>query len=215
MLQHNFSGAGATDFLLSLTPTSLDKIPEHGSSLTVILNNDGGIIDDTIMTKLSGDKWYVVTNAGRADEDVAWITARLEEWNKKHTDKPVNWEILEGWGLVALQGPKAAAALATLTDADLTSLKFGQSTFAEVGKDKVRCHIARGGYTGEDGFEVSLNLLLADDRSPFPQQTQSASLSSFSPLLKSCLLDWELVTLFVSRPACASTATTWTRPSPQ
>lgn len=156
MVQHNFSGAGATDFLLSLTPTSLDKIPEHGSSLTVLLNKDGGIIDDTIMTRLAGDKWYVVTNAGRSEEDIAHIKSKLEEWNAKHADKPVEWEILEGWGLVALQGPKAAAALATLTDADLANLKFGQSTFADVGKDKVRCHIARGGYTGEDGFEVCL-----------------------------------------------------------
>jgi len=157
MLQHNFTGPGAQDFLTSLTPTALDKIPEMGSSLTVLLNESGGIIDDTIMTKhaADGSKWYVVTNAGRAKEDTAHIGAKLKEWNAAHPDKQVQWETLKGYGLVALQGPKAADVLAKMTDADLPALKFGQSTFAKVGKDGVVCHIARGGYTGEDGFEVS------------------------------------------------------------
>jgi aminomethyltransferase len=157
MLQHNFSGPGAQEFLMSLTPSSLDKIPEMGSSLTVLLNETGGIIDDTIMTKHAADgtKWYVVTNAGRAKEDVAHIGAKLKEWNAAHPAKQVEWETLKDYGLVALQGPKAAEVLATMTQADLPALKFGQSVFAKVGKDRVTCHIARGGYTGEDGFEVS------------------------------------------------------------
>lgn len=158
MVQHMFTGAGAQAFLTSLCPTSLDKIGEHGSSLSVLLNESGGIIDDLILTKLKADgsHWYVVTNAGRADEDTAHLTAKLAEWNKSHPDQTVEWEVLGGWGLVALQGPKASDALATLTNADLSSLKFGSSVYAEVGKDKVRCHIARGGYTGEDGFEISI-----------------------------------------------------------
>jgi aminomethyltransferase len=50
-------------------------------------------------------------------------------------------------------GPKAAEVLQSHTDKDLTAVKFGSSTYAKVGG--VECHIARGGYTGEDGFEVS------------------------------------------------------------
>ncbi|BEI81035.1 hypothetical protein CcaverHIS002_0201950 [Cutaneotrichosporon cavernicola] len=158
MVQHIFSGPGAQAFLSSLTPTSLDKIALNGSSLSVLLNDNGGIIDDLILTKHAedGSKWYTVTNAGRADEDKAHFSAKLEAWNKEHPDQAVTWEILDGWGLVALQGPKAAEALSKLTDADLSALKFGQSMYAEIGKDKVRCHLARGGYTGEDGFEVSI-----------------------------------------------------------
>ncbi|GMK56360.1 hypothetical protein CspeluHIS016_0302000 [Cutaneotrichosporon spelunceum] len=158
MVQHLFSGPGAQDFLSTLTPTSLDKIPENGSSLSVLLNENGGIIDDLILTKhaADGSRWYTVTNAGRAEEDKAHFKAKLLEWNTQHPDKTVTWEILDGWGLVALQGPKSANALSKLTDADLTALKFGQSMFAEIGKDKVRCHLARGGYTGEDGFEISI-----------------------------------------------------------
>ncbi|WOO82300.1 putative aminomethyltransferase, mitochondrial [Vanrija pseudolonga] len=158
MLQHEFTGAGAQDFLISLTPTSLDKLANNTSSLSVLLNDEGGIIDDTVMTKQAedGSKWYVVTNAGRSEEDVAHLNAKIDAWNAAHPDKPVNWKILEGYGLVALQGPKAAEVLQALTGADLSALKFGGSLFAEIGKNKVRCHIARGGYTGEDGFEVSI-----------------------------------------------------------
>lgn len=157
MLQHIFSGPGATAFLESLTPTALSSIPEHGSSLTVLLNEEGGIIDDSIMTRHPNGEWYVVTNAGRVKEDVAHITQKLEAWNKANPDKQVQWKTLDGYGLVALQGPKAAEELQKITDYDLSTLKFGQSTYANVGKGKVRCHIARGGYTGEDGFEVSLS----------------------------------------------------------
>lgn len=154
MLQHIFSGPGATAFLESLTPTALSSLPEHGSSLTVLLNEDGGIIDDSIMTRHPNGEWYVVTNAGRIAEDTAHIKKELEKWEKNGGDK-VEWKTLDGYGLVALQGPKAAEELQKITDADLSKLKFGMSTYANVGKDKTRCHIARGGYTGEDGFEVS------------------------------------------------------------
>lgn len=155
MLQHQFSGPGATAFLESLTPTALSALPEHGSSLTVLLTEDGGIIDDSIMTAHPNGEWYVVTNAGRIAEDTAHISKELEKWNSNNPDKQVKWETLDGYGLVALQGPKAAEELQKITDYDLSQLKFGRSVFANVGKDKVRCHIARGGYTGEDGFEVS------------------------------------------------------------
>lgn len=171
MVQHIFSGPGATAFLESLTPTALGALPEHGSSLTVLLNDEGGIIDDSIMTALPNGEWYVVTNAGRAAEDEAHIKAELEKWNKEHADKQVQWKTLDGYGLVALQGPKAAEALQSLTDFDLSTLKFGRSAYAPVGKDKVRCHIARGGYTGEDGFEVSPLLPLL----PSPSLLQASS----------------------------------------
>lgn len=154
MLQHHFKGPGAQDFLLSLTPSSLASLKPWSSTLSVILNEEGGIVDDTIITKQGDDDtFYVVTNAGRIQEDKALIAKKLGEWKG---DK-VEWETLDGWGLVALQGPKAAEVLQGLVGGglDLSTIKFGQSAYGSVGKDKVKCHIARGGYTGEDGFEVS------------------------------------------------------------
>jgi aminomethyltransferase len=151
MIQQTFRGLGAQSFLLSLTPSSLPTLPNHTSTLSVLLNDSGGIVDDTIITKHSPTDFYVVTNAGRAKEDKEYFQEKLDRWEGEE----VSWKIMEGWGLVALQGPGAAGVLAKMADIDLEGLKFGQSGFADVGKGKVRCHIARGGYTGEDGFEVS------------------------------------------------------------
>jgi len=155
MLQHRFSGPSTQEFLMSLCPSSLDTLRPFTSTLSVLLNEEGGIIDDTVITKQESDEsFYVVTNAGRAEEDKAWIGQKLEGWGASGKGD-VRWDVLHGWGLLALQGPKAKEVLGGLTETDLTTVKFGQSVLADVGKDKVRCHIARGGYTGEDGFEVS------------------------------------------------------------
>lgn len=154
MVQHMFAGGSVQDFLMSLTPSSLSGLAPFSSTLSVLLNEDGGIIDDTVITKHSDESFYVVTNAGRAAEDKEHIQAKLQAWNADHGDKQVKWEVMDGWGLVALQGPKSADVLQALTDADLAAVKFGQSVFADV--DGVKCHIARGGYTGEDGFEACL-----------------------------------------------------------
>lgn len=99
-----------------------------------------------------------MTNAGRRDRDLPWFAAKVEEWNAGETAKrhgKVTHEVLDGWGLLALQGPDAAAYLQRLTDADLSKLTFGKSAFLDV--SGVRVHVARGGYTGEDGFEVRLS----------------------------------------------------------
>ncbi|OCF33312.1 glycine cleavage system T protein [Kwoniella heveanensis BCC8398] len=160
MLQHQFVGASVQDFLLTLCPSSLDSLSPFSSTLSVLLNESGGIIDDTIITKHSDESFYVVTNAGRATEDKAHISEKLKEWNVANKGQEVEWTTLEDWGLVALQGPKAADVVQTLTDKDLTEIKFGQSAFVELktgeGEEKVKCHVARGGYTGEDGFEISI-----------------------------------------------------------
>lgn len=168
MLQHTFSGPTSQDFLMSLTPSFLANLANYSSTLSVLLNEDGGIIDDTIITKHSDDSFYVVTNAGRATEDKAHIEAKLQEWNAKNKGKEVKWETMDGWGLVALQGPKAAEVLQGMVDLDLSTIKFGQGAHVDI--DGARCHIARGGYTGEDGFEVIPHRnfrTLADDRSRY------------------------------------------------
>ncbi|EJF58044.1 Aminomethyltransferase folate-binding domain-containing protein [Dichomitus squalens LYAD-421 SS1] len=93
-----------------------------------------GIIDDTVITKHADDAFYVVTNAGRRDRDLAWFKERLEEWNtseKAKAEGKVEHEVLEDWGLLALQGMRSA--------------------FVPI--EGFNLHVARGGYTGEDGFE--------------------------------------------------------------
>lgn len=102
----SFRGKTALAFLEWLTPSSLTSLAPYSSTLSVLLNERGGIIDDTIITKHAEDAFYVVTNAGRRAEDLAWFKAKLEEWNNSERAKAgaVEHEVLEGWGLLALQG---------------------------------------------------------------------------------------------------------------
>lgn len=155
MVQHTFAGPGAAAFLESLTPSDLVALAPFSSTLSVLLLPDGGILDDTVITKhASNEAFYVVTNAACRTGDLAFIAAHLDAWAR--AGKPaVTHTVLDDRGLVALQGPQAAAVLQALTPAALDALTFGRSVFAHVaGVDG--CHIARGGYTGEDGFEISI-----------------------------------------------------------
>ncbi|KAL6708394.1 Aminomethyltransferase, mitochondrial [Coniothyrium glycines] len=159
MVQHHFSGAGAEAFLESVTPSSLSTLPESQSTLSTLLHPEtGGIVDDTVITRLS-DKFYVVTNAGCREKDTAYFKEQLEAWKDTHPDQPVEWQILDGQGLIALQGPKSAEVLARVlddkTEGDLKSLFFGQCRKATIKGTDADVLVSRGGYTGEDGFEIS------------------------------------------------------------
>ena len=109
----SFRGQTATGFLEWLTPSSLTALNPYTSTLSVLLNESGGIIDDTIITKHAPDAFYVVTNAGRRDVDLPWFTRKLEEWNasEKAKEGKVEMEVLENWGLLALQGGVVFQAL--------------------------------------------------------------------------------------------------------
>jgi aminomethyltransferase len=156
MVQSFISGPTATAFLEYLTPSALTELAPFSSTLSVLLNPKGGIIDDTIICKHDENKFYVVTNAGRRDRDLAWFRQQIEEWNAGPNASvgKVQLEVLDGWGLVALQGPEAASYLQKLTNYDLKQLTFGKSIYLEL--DDVKCHVSRTGYTGEDGFEISI-----------------------------------------------------------
>lgn len=165
MVQHRFSGPGATDFLQKVTPSSLKTLPTHQGTLSTLLwPGTGGIVDDTIVTKLDEDLFYVVTNAACRDKDLGYLKEQLSKW-EKDGGKKVDHEVLDGWGLIALQGPLSEEILASILlvpeEAKLKELYFGQSRFVML---KVRGRelsqpvlVSRGGYTGEDGFEISIN----------------------------------------------------------
>ncbi|SPO21019.1 probable GCV1 - glycine decarboxylase, subunit T, mitochondrial [Ustilago trichophora] len=155
MVQHKFNGAGALKFLQHLTPASLISMPAFSSTLSVLLNEQGGILDDLIITKHAEDSFYVVTNAGCRSEDLAWFKKNLDAWK----GESVQHEVMDGWGLLALQGPTAVKVLEKLAGGfDLSTLTFGKSAFVPlaINGEQVECHVARAGYTGEDGFEISI-----------------------------------------------------------
>ncbi|ODQ79444.1 hypothetical protein BABINDRAFT_161845 [Babjeviella inositovora NRRL Y-12698] len=153
MLQHKISGPGATAFLEKITPADLKTLKPFTSTLSVLLNEEGGIIDDSIITKHGHDEFYFVTNAGCREKDVKFLRDQMD---KHFPNAKFEYKNFEGT-LLALQGPKAAATLQEYTNFDLSKLYFGQSAYLNLSgfcSDKV--HVARSGYTGEDGFEISI-----------------------------------------------------------
>lgn len=117
-------------------------------------------MDDTIITRLGPELFYVVTNAGCREKDLKYLKEQLGVFDGGKVD----WEVLNRWGLIAIQGPKSedvlASILVTPEVENLRNMFFGQSKFIKVmlpdGKTSSPLLISRGGYTGEDGFEISI-----------------------------------------------------------
>ncbi|KAK7988080.1 hypothetical protein PG989_008395 [Apiospora arundinis] len=164
MVQHRFSGAGAAAFLERITPASLGPLPLRSSTLSTLLwPGTGGIVDDTIITKLADDAFYVVTNAACRDKDLKYLDEQKAEW-KKNNGAALEHEVMDGWGLVALQGPLSEEILSSILvapeESKLRELYFGQCRPMMVktrnGELSQPILVSRGGYTGEDGFEISI-----------------------------------------------------------
>lgn len=164
MVQHRFSGPGVNAFLERVTPAGIAGLETHKSTLSTLLwPVTGGIVDDTILTRLGPELFYVVTNAGCREKDLKYLKEQLDAFRSEGGAK-VEWEVLQGWGLVALQGPLSADILGRLmvepVESELKEMYFGSSKFIKIKLlgDKVSSPllVSRGGYTGEDGFEISI-----------------------------------------------------------
>ncbi|RDW58371.1 aminomethyltransferase [Coleophoma crateriformis] len=165
MVQHRLTGPGAAGLLKRLTPASIDTLPLHRSTLSAFLHPvTGGIVDDTIISRLGPEDFYIVTNAACRDKDISYLTTHLAAYRAEFPAEPLTWEILEDWGLIALQGPRSASILSdTLANpqtVNLNQLYFGQSKFLSItladGSTSPPLLVSRAGYTGEDGFEISI-----------------------------------------------------------
>lgn len=154
MLQTNVRGKDCISWFESICPVDLKGMPSGTGSLTVFLNEKGGIIDDLIVNKVTDEQLYIVSNAGRLEVDKQHMKETSEIFRKNGKDVTVNfWDATER-ALIALQGPKAAKNLQTLTDLPLSELMFMMSRVGSVAG--VECRVTRCGYTGEDGFEISI-----------------------------------------------------------
>lgn len=149
MLQHRLQGPEAAAFLQKITPIDLSQLQPFTSSLSVLLNSEGGIIDDTIITKHGDEKYYMVTNAGCRDKDLAFMAEELKAF------PGANHSTFEGT-LLAVQGPEAANLMQKFTNEKLLGVTFGQTQFLKLNGIDADIHLSRTGYTGEDGFELSI-----------------------------------------------------------
>ncbi|EDO19263.1 hypothetical protein Kpol_1036p5 [Vanderwaltozyma polyspora DSM 70294] len=152
MLQSRLSGKEAMDFLHRVTPTEYKGLQSNNGTLSVLLNSTGGIVDDTMITKINDEEFYIVTNAGCVERDLEFIKEQLET-----SGYNCSWDVIQGRSLLALQGPEAHKVLQPLLreGQPLKELYFGQRRPFELANN-VTIDVARSGYTGEDGFEISV-----------------------------------------------------------
>lgn len=146
-------GPGALAFVEKLTPSSFGSLPEGRAKYTVLTNSQGGIIDDLIITKRGPNKFFAVINAGCKEKDIAWIEENLPD-NVKLTR-------LDDRALIAIQGPLAEAVLRETLKIDTEGMPYMwliDSHFT----DGTPIFVSRLGYTGEDGFELSVPASIAD-----------------------------------------------------
>ncbi len=132
-----------------LVPGDISGLAPGAMRYSLLLNDAGGILDDLMVTRPgepgTEGQIYLVVNAACKDADFAHIGERLQD--------VATLERAEDRALLALQGPQAASVLARLapTSAELVFMRAAAMTL-----DGVECFISRSGYTGEDGFEISL-----------------------------------------------------------
>ena len=149
MGQLTLQGDDVARKLEALVPADIVNLPVGKSRYTFFTNAQGGILDDLIVTN-AGDYLYVVVNASMREQDVAHLRANLD-----------GIELVEQseQALIALQGPKAIDIVAAICPA-VEKLTFMESVESEIAG--VAARVSRLGYTGEDGFEISIPADQAD-----------------------------------------------------
>ena len=166
-VQHRLSGPLASSLLEKITPTSIGSLETNHSTLSCLLHpTTGGIVDDTVITRLGPESFYMVTNAACHAKDCQYLEEQilLHLPDAGTQSEGIRWQVLEDMGLIALQGPLSADILQELLanpeEINIKKLYFGQCAFVSLrllsGDTSVPLLISRGGYTGEDGFEISI-----------------------------------------------------------
>lgn len=147
-------GENALDLIQRVTSNDASKLYDGKVQYSCLPNKDGGIVDDLLVYKIDDKTYMLVVNASNIEKDWNWI----QQFNSKDVEMH---NISDQTSLLAIQGPKAADALQTLTDVDLASMEyytFVKGTFA--GVDNVV--ISATGYTGAGGFEIYFENQYAD-----------------------------------------------------
>jgi aminomethyltransferase len=144
MGQLYISGEGVEAALEAVLPIDLSTLPVGGVRYSLLLDDDGGILDDLMVTRW-GTGFYLVVNGATKWDDIAHL--------REHLPDEISLNHLDETALLALQGPLAAAALERHAPG-VSALTFMKGGAFKLGG--IDAWISRSGYTGEDGFEISL-----------------------------------------------------------
>ncbi len=138
------TGQSVAEELEKLTPSNITGLNIGQQRYTVLTNHHGGIIDDVIITRTESG-FLVIVNAACKEKDFAHI--------QQHLSDHCNLQVLQDQALFALQGPKTEKLMAQLSE-QASNLSFMQACTSRIAN--MECFISRCGYTGEDGFEISI-----------------------------------------------------------
>ncbi|MEE1925222.1 glycine cleavage system aminomethyltransferase GcvT [Pseudomonas sp. 148P] len=146
MGQIRLRGADAGRALERLVPVDIVDLPVGMQRYALFTNDDGGILDDLMVARLADDELFLVVNAACKAQDLRHLQQHLEGVCEVEP-------LFDSRALLALQGPAAARVLARLAP-EVTGMTFMQ--FAPLRLLGVDCYVSRSGYTGEDGYEISV-----------------------------------------------------------
>jgi aminomethyltransferase len=149
----DIGGADSAAFLRRLIANNIDKLQVAGKALySAMLNEAGGVIDDLIVYYLDENSYRVVINAATAAKDLRWMAARLADWQLAATITPRR-EGADALAMIAVQGPNARQKVWQVLPDSRSACESLKPFFAARSGD---FFIARTGYTGEDGYEITL-----------------------------------------------------------
>jgi aminomethyltransferase len=144
----DLNGARTREFLRYLVANDVAKLTTPGKALyTGMLNEAGGVIDDLIVYFMTEEFFRLVVNSATREKDLAWINAQAKAFDVTVTERPE-------FAMIAVQGPNAKAKVAILLDDAQKAAVAGMKPF--FGVQAGNLFIATTGYTGEDGYEISL-----------------------------------------------------------
>ncbi len=139
-------GPEALKFLQHLVTNDCAKLFPGRVLYTTMCYPDGGVVDDLLVYMRGPDDYFLCINAGNIAKDIAWMQEQAKGFAVTVTDRS------DDYAQLAIQGPKAAALVQTLTAVPLDGVKYYHFTHGEVAG--IPCLISRTGYTGEDGVEL-------------------------------------------------------------
>lgn len=140
------TGSDSLTFLNKLVPQDVSKLTISKAIYCQLLNKNGGIIDDLIIYKIENEKYLLIVNASRIDEDLNWMVR-----NSLGLDVSIDNQS-HNFSLLAIQGPKASDLMEKMGLKKEDQPEFFSIKRAEL--YNINLFVSRTGYTGEDGFEI-------------------------------------------------------------
>ena len=166
-----FEGPGAAVFLACLLTRRVGDLRLGQIRYSLVTNGEGGILDDVLVGYYHDDNsqpfYVLVVNAGNHDKIVRWVGDHLTRELAEVRDAEIVWsDVTRLWAMFAVQGPRSVELLQPLVDVDLQWMRYYRGTPVRIlhpAAKRQGAIISRTGYTGEDGFELSLGASIARD----------------------------------------------------